>query len=63
MDMPEDDPYGPYLTLRRSHWAQLAQHHELDLSEQTLLNIRSTGDPIDLDQVRQVYLPLTELVN
>ncbi len=63
MDMPEDDPYGPYLTLRRSHWADLAQHHELDLSEQTLANIRSTGDPIDLDQVRQVYLPLTELVN
>ena len=63
MDEPEDDPYGPYLTLRRSHWAEFARHHELDLSEQTLANIRSTGDPIDLDQVRQVYLPLTELVN
>ena len=63
MDEPEDDPYGPYLTLRRSHWAELARHHELDLSEQTLANIRSTVDPIDLDQVRQVYLPLTELVN
>jgi type I pantothenate kinase len=63
MDEPEDDPYGPYLTLRRSHWAELAGHHDLDLSEQTLENIRSTGDPIDLDQVRQVYLPLTELVN
>lgn len=63
MDEPEDDPYGPYLTLRRSHWAELARHHELDLSEQTLARIRSTGDPIDLDQVRQIYLPLTELVN
>lgn len=63
MSEPEDDPYGPYLTLRRSHWAELARHHELDLSEQTLTNIRSTGDPIDLDQVRQIYLPLTELVN
>ncbi len=49
--------------MRRSHWAELAGHHELDLSEQTLANIRSTGDPIDLDQVRQIYLPLTELVN
>lgn len=63
MTDPEDDPYGPYLTLRRSHWAELARHHDLDLSEQTLANIRSTGDPMDLDQVRQVYLPLTELVN
>jgi type I pantothenate kinase len=63
MDEPEDDPYGPYLTLRRSHWGELARHHDLDLSEQTLANIRSTGDPIDLDQVRQIYLPLTELVN
>ncbi len=63
MNAPEDDPYGPYLTRSREHWAELAQSLRLDLSEETLSRIRATGDPIDLDQVRQVYLPLTELVN
>ncbi len=61
MEAPED-PHGPYLTLSRADWAELAQSHALGLSEETLRRIRATGDPIDLDQVRQVYLPLTELV-
>ncbi|HOB06008.1 MAG TPA: type I pantothenate kinase [Propionibacteriaceae bacterium] len=60
---PEDDPYGPYVTTSREVWADLAQTLQLPLSEETLDRIRATGDPIDIDQVRQVYLPMTELVN
>lgn len=60
---PEDAPFGPFVTRHREHWAELAGSHHLELSAETLARIRSTGDPIDLAQVRQVYLPLTELVN
>ncbi|MDR1386043.1 MAG: type I pantothenate kinase [Propionibacteriaceae bacterium] len=60
---PKDSPFGPYLTLRRSHWAELARARRLELSESALDSIRALGDPIDLDVVRQVYLPLTELIN
>ncbi|MDR1214394.1 MAG: type I pantothenate kinase [Propionibacteriaceae bacterium] len=60
---PENAPSGTYLTLRRSHWAELARTRRLELSEATLDSIRALGDPIDLDIVRQVYLPLTELIN
>ena len=60
---PEDDPYGPYVTTSRETWAELSRTLQLPLSTETLARIRATGDPIDLDHVRQVYLPLTELVN
>jgi type I pantothenate kinase len=60
---PEDQPFGPYLTLRREHWAELARQRRLELDEETLDSIRALGDPIDLATVRQVYLPLTELIN
>jgi type I pantothenate kinase len=59
---PEDDPYG-YVTTSRETWAELSRTLQLPLSTETLARIRATGDPIDLDHVRQVYLPLTELVN
>ncbi|MDR0960550.1 MAG: type I pantothenate kinase [Propionibacteriaceae bacterium] len=54
---------SPFLQLDREHWAALASSRDLDLTEETLADIRALGDPIDLDQVRQVYLPLTELIN
>ncbi|MDR1450671.1 MAG: type I pantothenate kinase [Propionibacteriaceae bacterium] len=60
---PDDAPFGPYLLLQRPHWAELARARKLELTEAALEQIRAIGDPISLDQVRQVYLPLTELVN
>ena len=63
MKAAEEDPFGPYTTRSREHWAELARSRKLDLTQETLARIRATGDPIALDQVRQVYLPLTRLVS
>jgi len=41
----------------------LATSRRLALSDDALAPLRTLGDPVDLDQVRQVYLPLTELIN
>ncbi len=35
----------------------------VQLTEETLQRVRSRLDTIDLAQVREVYLPLTELIN
>ena len=59
---PEDDPFGPYLTLDRRHWAGLAAVRD-DLDAGTLRRLRGIGDPTDADEVREVYLPLTELIH
>ncbi len=60
---PEDNPYGPYLTLDRQHWAALAATRPADLDEGTLDRLRGIGDPTDSSEVREVYLPLTELMS
>lgn len=60
---PEDNPYGPYLTLDRQHWAALAATRPAALDEETLARLRGYGDPTDATEVREVYLPLTDLLS
>ena len=60
---PEDDPFGPYLTLERRHWAALAAARPDSLDTETLRRLRGIDDPTDSDEVREVYVALTELVN
>ena len=57
------DEFGPYILADRQKWADLAEQMPVSLSEETLRSVRSRLDTIDLAQVREVYLPLTELVN
>ncbi len=60
---PEDNPYGPYLTLDRPHWAGLAAARPDNLDDATLARLRGIGDPTDAAEVREVYLPLTDLLS
>ncbi|HHU38129.1 MAG TPA: type I pantothenate kinase [Propionibacterium sp.] len=57
------DEFGPYIIADRAKWAKLAEEMPVSLTEETLNSVRSRLDTIDLAQVRDVYLPLTELVN
>ncbi|MDR1833730.1 MAG: type I pantothenate kinase [Propionibacteriaceae bacterium] len=57
-----DDPFGPYLTLSRAHWARLAASKHITLDAQTLASLRGVGDPTDFPEVEEVYLPLTQLI-
>ncbi len=59
---PEANPYGPYLTLDRDHWAHLAERRGETLDDATLERLRGLGDPTDRAEVTEVYLPLTELL-
>ena len=63
IDAPEDDPYGPYLTLDRQHWAALAASRPDNLDGATLDRLRGIEDPTDAAEVREVYLPLTDLIS
>ena len=60
---PEDDPYGPYVSLDREQWAALAEAVPWQVDEETLARLRGLGDPTDAAEVAQVYLPLTQLLN
>jgi type I pantothenate kinase len=54
---------GPYVELDRDAWAALAEATEQPLTAEEIENVRGLGDELDLDEVRQVYLPLSRLLS
>ena len=62
--MPADAQLlGPYVELSRADWAELAEHGQTGLDTATLERVRGLGDPTSLQDVREVYLPLTRLLS
>ena len=53
----------PYVELDRSAWAALASSSEQPLSPAEIERLRGLGDELDLEEVRQVYLPLSRLLS
>lgn len=53
----------PFEEIERAEWAALAPSTPLELGEADLERLRSAGDPIDLNEVRDVYGPLTHMLN
>lgn len=53
---------SPYVELERSAWAELAGEAPQPLSQEEIDRVRGLGEELDLEEVRQVYLPLTELI-
>jgi type I pantothenate kinase len=54
---------SPYVELDRDAWAALGQHTEQPLSELEIERVRGLGENLDIDEVQQVYLPLSRLLS
>ncbi|HEY1969687.1 MAG TPA: type I pantothenate kinase [Pseudonocardia sp.] len=54
---------SPFVDFDRASWARLGDSITLPLTAEELAQIRSVGDEVDLDEVREVYLPLSRLLN
>jgi type I pantothenate kinase len=54
---------SPYVELDREAWAALAPHRGTPLSPEEIARLRGLGDALDLDEVEQVYLPLSRLLS
>src|SRR5262245_19633132 len=54
---------SPYVELDRAAWAALAKHAHQPLTPTEVARVRGLGDELDVDEVRQVYLPLSELLS
>ena len=52
-----------YMTFGRSEWATLRSSTRLTLSNNDLSDLRGLNDPIALDEVADIYLPLSRLLN
>lgn len=60
---PHDDPYSPYADFTREQWARLRAATPLTLTDTDLEHLRGLNDVISLDEVREVYLPLSRFLN
>jgi type I pantothenate kinase len=54
---------SPYHELDRAAWASLAPSLPSPLSASEVRRLRGLGDELDLDEVREVYLPLSRLLS
>jgi len=54
---------SPYVELRREQWRKLRDATPLTMDLDEVVALRGLGDPIDLDEVVDVYLPLSRLIS
>jgi type I pantothenate kinase len=54
---------SPYVELERAAWAALGRATESPLRPEEIARLRGLGDALDLDEVQQVYLPLSRLLS
>ncbi len=52
-----------FVTLPRGEWAALADATPLPLTEADIARVRGLGDPVDLEEVDQIYRPLSRLLD
>ena len=60
---PSGHEASPYVELDRAAWAALAPSTTAPLSVDEVTRLRGLGDALDIDEVEQVYLPLSRLLS
>ena len=62
-DMSVEDDLSPYRVFPRDEWARLRADTPLTLTADEVLRLQSLNDPISLDEVIAIYLPLSRLLS
>ncbi len=60
---PSERKYSPYRFFSTDHWARFRADTPLTLTEDEVERLRSLNDPIDLEEVRRIYLSLSRLLS
>jgi type I pantothenate kinase len=59
----DEAPVSPFEEISRSQWSELAKSSSSPLTELEIEKIRGLGDFLDLAEVSDIYLPLSQLLN
>jgi type I pantothenate kinase len=59
----DDDGLSPYRTFPRDEWARLRADAPMTLTVDEVMQLQSLNDPISLDEVAAIYLPLSRLLS
>lgn len=54
---------SPFVSLDRETWSRLSDEIEVPLSGDEIEKLRGLGETLDVEEVRQVYLPISRLLN
>lgn len=54
---------SPYQSFTRAEWARLRDDTPLTLSEKEIEDLRGLNEPMSMDEVETIYLPLSRLLN
>jgi len=54
---------SPYVELDRETWARLRENHPMSLTSDDVTRLRGLGDPIDMQEIEDIYLPISRLLN
>ena len=57
------DSYSPFVELDRQTWSRLSNEIRSPLNQDDILRLRGLGEKLNMDEVREVYLPLSRLLN
>ncbi|MEP3232057.1 MAG: type I pantothenate kinase [Hyphomicrobiales bacterium] len=63
MDKAVDDKLTPHRVFEKETWAALRADQTLPLSLNDLAKLRSLNDPISLEEVQEIYMPLSRLLS
>ena len=62
-DIEDDDGLSPYRVFSRDEWAKLRADAPMTLTADEVVQLQSLNDPISLDEVAAIYLPLSRLLS
>lgn len=63
MDQKASTEISPYRVFKRDEWATLRADTPLTLTEEEVAALRGLNDPVSLDDVVKIYLPLSRLLS
>ncbi len=63
MDTQTPLPFSPYQKFTKTQWAKLRADTPLTLSDEELEKLQGLNENVEMDEVRQIYLPLSRLLN
>ncbi|HCO67847.1 MAG TPA: type I pantothenate kinase [Dysgonomonas sp.] len=54
---------GPYMLFTRDKWAELRDSEPMTLTENELHQLKGINEELSMDEIRDIYLPLSRLLN
>ena len=62
-NQPRNGDFTPFVTFDRREWARLRAATPMTLTDQDLMTLRGINEFVSLDEVADIYLPLSRLLN